>query len=73
MLILTRKIGETVVINDEIRFTILGIKGNQIRIGCTADESVSIHREEIWDKIQAAKINPNLSKPILKLKSVGNQ
>lgn len=53
MLILTRKVGETIVINDDIRVTILGIKGNQIRIGVEAPSNVAVHREEIHERIKA--------------------
>jgi len=54
MLILTRRVGETLVIGDnEIRITVLGVKGNQVRIGVDAPKSVAVHREEIFDKIQA--------------------
>ena len=48
MLILTRKIGETVVIGDEITLTILGVKGNQVRVGVKAPRDVSVHREEVY-------------------------
>jgi carbon storage regulator len=52
MLILTRKINETLVIGDDVHITILGIKGNQIRIGIEAPQQVSVHRKEIYLKIQ---------------------
>lgn len=55
MLILTRRIAETLIINDNIKVTILGVKGNQIRLGIEAPEDVSVHREEVWDKIQLEK------------------
>lgn len=71
MLILTRRIGENLIINDDIKVTILGIKGNQIRLGIMAPENVSVHREEIYNKIQDEKIsNVNSLKPILKLKTI---
>lgn len=54
MLILMRRVSETIVIgNDEIRITVLGIKGNQVRIGVTAPKEIEVHREEIYQKIQA--------------------
>ncbi len=53
MLILTRRVGETILIGDEVRLTVLGIKGNQVRIGIEAPDAVAVHREEIYDKIQA--------------------
>ena len=52
MLILTRRTGETVMIGDEVTVTILGIKGNQARIGITAPKDIAVHREEIYEKIQ---------------------
>lgn len=55
MLILTRRIGETVVVGDDVFITILGIKGNQIRLGFDAPDHVSIHRQEIYLKVQDEK------------------
>ena len=55
MLILTRRIGETIVINDNITVTVLGVKGNQVRLGFNAPDEVSIHRKEIYEKIQLEK------------------
>ena len=52
MLILTRRTGEAVMIGDEVIVTILGIKGNQARIGITAPKDIAVHREEIYEKIQ---------------------
>ena len=52
MLILTRRVGETVMIGDEVTFTILGVKGNQVRTGINAPKSVAVHREEIYERIK---------------------
>ncbi|WP_348671976.1 carbon storage regulator CsrA [uncultured Abyssibacter sp.] len=52
MLILTRRIGETVMIGDEVTVTVLGVKGNQVRLGVNAPRSVAVHRQEIYDRIQ---------------------
>ncbi len=52
MLILTRRVGETLMIGDEVTVTVLGVKGNQVRIGVNAPKDVSVHREEIYDRIK---------------------
>jgi carbon storage regulator len=52
MLILTRKIGETLMIGDQVEVTILSIKGNQVRIGVNAPKDIPVHREEIYDRIK---------------------
>ncbi|EMB0750388.1 carbon storage regulator CsrA [Providencia rettgeri] len=61
MLILTRRINEEVMIGDDIKIRILGVKGNQVRIGIAAPEGVSVHREEIYQRILAEKSNTTAS------------
>lgn len=59
MLILTRRVGETLMIGDNVTVTVLGVKGNQVRVGVNAPKDVSVHREEIYMRIQAEKSSSN--------------
>jgi carbon storage regulator len=52
MLILTRRVGETLMIGDDVAVTVLGVKGNQVRIGVNAPKHVAVHREEIYERIR---------------------
>ena len=55
MLILTRRVGATLMVGDDVTVTVLGVKGNQVRIGVNAPKDVSVHREEIYQRIQREK------------------
>ena len=61
MLILTRRVGESVVIGEDVTVTVLGVKGNQVRIGINAPKTVSVHREEIFERIKNGQGTPDHS------------
>ncbi len=60
MLILTRRVGETLMIGDDVSVTVLGVKGNQVRLGINAPKDVAVHREEIYERIHQENANPVL-------------
>ena len=61
MLILTRRVGETLVIGDDVNVTVLGVRGNQVRLGVDAPKEVAVHREEIYQRIQSEGDNNDSS------------
>ncbi len=63
MLILTRRIGESVYIGDEVRLTVLGVRGTQVRLGINAPKDVPVHREEIYYKIKHEQSEPGAPRP----------
>lgn len=59
MLVLSRRLGETLIIGDDIKITVLGISGNQVRLGIAAPKDVSVHREEVYQRIQNEQGQPS--------------
>lgn len=69
MLILTRRVGETVMIGDDVTVTVLGVKGNQVRIGVNAPREVAVHREEIFERIKREESGDDQGTPDASLRS----
>ena len=63
MLILTRRVGETVMIGDDVTITVLGVKGNQVRVGINAPKSIAVHREEIYERIKREHATESAADP----------
>ena len=58
MLILTRRVGESLMIGDDVTVTVLGVKGNQVRVGVDAPREVAVHRQEIYERLRAGQLPP---------------
>lgn len=71
MLILTRRVGEAVVIGEEVTVTVLGVKGNQVRIGVNAPKTVSVHREEIFERIKNEQQGADASRQPMEMAAAG--
>ncbi|HEX3914533.1 MAG TPA: carbon storage regulator CsrA [Steroidobacteraceae bacterium] len=67
MLILTRRVGETVMIGNEVTVTVLGVKGNQVRVGVNAPKDVAVHREEIYERIKREQDHDSMSPSATKI------
>ena len=67
MLILTRRVGETLMIGNEVTVTVLGVKGNQVRIGVNAPKDVPVHREEIYERIKREEDESRPGDPVAKI------
>ncbi|QTS84060.1 carbon storage regulator CsrA [Coxiella endosymbiont of Amblyomma nuttalli] len=66
MLILTRRVSESVIVGDDVKVTVLGVKGNQVRLGIDAPKEISIHREEIYERIQQERLTKLEGKTVQK-------